>query len=84
MNTAIEKQVNSQNSVLTLLPIGLGESGGDFNNYYMLTFSEIVLDGKDIQTVLNANAIELQKIITLENASCWLPDRVEGRPCKIE
>jgi len=84
LNSAIQKQANSQNSVPTLLPIGLGESGGDFNIFYMLTFSEIVLDGKDIRTVLNANAVELQKILSSENASCWLPDRVEGRPCEIE
>ncbi len=85
LNSAIQKQANSKNSVLTLLPIGLGERGGEFNTFYMLTFSEIVLDGKDIQIVLDTNADELQKILTEENASCWLPDTVEGgRPCEIE
>lgn len=81
---SVDTQANSPESIPTLLPIGLGEHGDDFNNYYMLTFSEIVLDGKDITTVLNANAAELQKIITSENAKCWLPDRSNERPCKIE
>jgi hypothetical protein len=50
----------------------------------MLTFSEIVLEGRDMTKVLNANAGELQKVIDEENAKCWLPDVSEERPCKIE
>jgi len=84
LSSAVDKQASYRDSVPTLLPIGLGEHGGDFNNYYMLTFSEIILNGADIQTVLNANAAELQRIMNAENAKCWLPDTSSERPCQIE
>jgi len=84
LSSAVERQSNSRRSVPTLLPIGLGERGDDYNNLFMLTFSEIVLGGKDVSSVLNANADELQKLIDGANAKCWLPDVSEARPCKIE
>jgi multiple sugar transport system substrate-binding protein len=84
LSMAVEKQISSKLSIPTLLPIGLGEQAGDYNNVFMLTFSEIVLDDKDIAGVLNVNAGELQRILTEQNAKCWLPDVSEERPCKIE
>lgn len=81
---AVDKQASSPDSVPTLLPIGLGERGDDYNKLFMVTFSEIVLEGRDIGAVLDANAGELQKVIDEENAKCWLPDVSEARPCKIE
>ncbi len=50
----------------------------------MLTFSEIVLEGKEIQGVLDRNAKKLQGIIDKENLESWLPDTSAERPCKIE
>ena len=84
LNSAVDKQANSLDSIPTLMPIGLGERGGDYNNLFMLTFSEIVLEDGDMQTVLNANAAELQKVIDEGNVRCWLPDASDKRPCKIE
>lgn len=84
LKSAVDKQTRARDSVPTLAPIGLGEQGADYNNLFMLTFSEIVLEDGDIATVLNANAAELQAIIDKANAKCWLPDLSEKRPCKIE
>lgn len=84
LSAALDKQANSRYSIPTLLPIGLGERGGDYNNVFMLTFSEIVLEGRDSTKVLNANAAELQKILNRANSRCWLPDVSEKRPCQIE
>ncbi len=82
--SAVTSQENSSASIPTLLPVGLGERGEDYNNLFMLTFSEIVLQGMDIASVLDANARELQKVLDAENARCWLPDVSGERPCKIE
>lgn len=76
--------MNAKDSILTLMPIGLGDQAGNYNSYFMLTFSEIVLEGKDIQGVLDRNAKKLQDIIDKENLECWLPDTSAERPCKIE
>jgi ABC-type sugar transport system, periplasmic component len=82
--STVQEQTSSPKSVLTLVPAGLGNQGNDYNSIFMLTFSEIVLDNKDIQIVLNNNAKQLQSIIDKQNAKCWLPDVSEERPCKIE
>ena len=37
-----------------LLPIGLGDLGGQFNQVYIDTFERIVLGGQDIREVLDA------------------------------
>jgi multiple sugar transport system substrate-binding protein len=84
MDTAIKDQVKSKDSILTLMPIGLGGQANNYNSYFMLTFSEIVLEGKDIRAVLDRNAKKLQDIIDAEDSKCWLPDKSPARPCKIE
>lgn len=84
LSSAVEKQAGSRYSIPTLLPLGLGARVDDFNNLYVFTFSEIVLEGKDPTKVLNAKASELQRIVDEENAKCWLPDVSEARPCHIE
>jgi multiple sugar transport system substrate-binding protein len=81
---AVALQTGSGGSVPTLAPIGLGERGTSYNNLFMLSFSRIVLEGEDIEAVLDANAAELQKLIDGANARCWLPDVSEKRPCKLE
>jgi multiple sugar transport system substrate-binding protein len=84
LSGAIERQAASRDSIATLLPIGLGERGGDYNRIFMLTFSEIVLEGKPTRTALDENAEELQAIVDQMNVKCWLPDVSASRPCKIE
>lgn len=84
LDAAIKGQMNAKDSVLTLMPIGLGDQAGKYNSYFMLTFSEIVLESKDIQGVLDRNAKKLQEIIDKQNLECWLPDTSAERPCKIE
>jgi multiple sugar transport system substrate-binding protein len=84
LSAAVVTQSSSPNSLPTSLPIGLGERGNDYNNLFMLAFSQIVLEGKDTTKVLDSIAGELQKVIDLENAKCWLPDISDKRPCKIE
>ena len=80
----VQQQTSSPKYVLTLVPAGLGNQGNDYNKIFMLTFSEIVLDNKDITIVLDKNAKALQAIIDKQNARCWLPDSSKERPCKIE
>jgi len=84
LKSAVDKQMGSPVAIPTLLPIGLGEHGDDYNDLFMFTFSEIVLESKHIQTILDANAKELQRILDAQNLKCWLPDISEERPCKIE
>ena len=42
--------------VPALLPVGLGDLGGKFNQVYIDTFERIVLGGQDIRGVLDEQA----------------------------
>jgi len=84
LGRAVDDQAVASDSIPTLLPVGLGERGSDFNDLYMLTFSEIVLRDGDAAAVLRRNAADLQAIIDETGAGCWLPDVSDSRPCKIE
>ncbi len=81
---AVREQSGSPLAVPTLLPIGLGERGDAYNNLFMLTFSDIVLGGGDVASILNASAAKLQDILNESRAGFWLPDKAGGRPGKIE
>jgi multiple sugar transport system substrate-binding protein len=80
---AVQKQSSAKDAVPSLLPIGLGAKGGDFNNVYLDTFQRIVLKNEDIQTVLNAQAQTLQGIMNDSKAACWAPDPPSDGPCQV-
>ncbi|MBU0926847.1 MAG: extracellular solute-binding protein [Spirochaetes bacterium] len=82
--SAVGKQTGSPDSIPTLMPIGLGERGSDYNAAFMMTFSEIVLQGKSARSVLIENAATLQDIVNEAGAPCWAPDVSDGRPCALE
>ena len=84
LHRAVEAQTKAQDAVLTLLPVGLGKSAGDFDALYTLTFSDIVLGGKDIRSVLDGHAEELQAILDRQKARCWPPDHTADGNCVIE
>jgi len=84
LEAAVDRQSSAPDAIPTLLPVGLGERGSDYNDIYMLTFSEIVLRDNDAAVVLERNAADLQAIIDETGAGCWLPDVAGSGPCKIE
>jgi multiple sugar transport system substrate-binding protein len=81
---AVQKQSSASDALPSLLPIGLGAKGGDFNNVYLETFQRIVLKNEDIQTVLNSEATTLQGIMDDSKAGCWAPDPPSDGPCKVK
>ncbi len=81
---AVTKQSGSKDAMVSLLPIGLGAKGGDFNNVFLDTFQRIVLKNEDIQSVLNTEATTLQGIMTDTKAACWAPDPPSDGPCTVK
>jgi len=81
---AVQKQAASKDAVVSLLPIGLGAKGGDFNNVFLDTFQRIVLKNEDVQTVLNAEATTLQTVMNDSGAACWAPDPPSNGPCQVK
>ncbi len=81
---AVSKQASSEDAVPSMLPVGLGVKGTDFNLAYKGAFSRIVLRGRDIRSVLGTQAEKLRKIVTETQAQCWPPDKPSAGPCPVE
>ncbi|MEJ1373745.1 MAG: ABC transporter substrate-binding protein [Candidatus Sedimenticola sp. (ex Thyasira tokunagai)] len=81
---AVREQASSKDSLVALLPIGLGGEGKRFNLAYLRAFSRIVLREREMGVVLDRQATILREIVKTTQASCWLPDPSSSGPCPIE
>jgi multiple sugar transport system substrate-binding protein len=85
LGPAITKMSSADDALPALLPVGLGDKGGQFNQVYVDTFERIALNGEDIRTVLDSEAEVLRQVLIDANAPCWLPDPdSNGQPCPVE
>jgi multiple sugar transport system substrate-binding protein len=80
---AVSAQANASDALPALLPVGLGERGGEINQIYRNAFDRIVLDGEDIVTVLDEEAANLQALLDETGAACWAPDPPSDGPCQV-
>jgi multiple sugar transport system substrate-binding protein len=80
---AIARQSASPVSISSLLPVGLGTRGGEFNKVYLDAFTRIVLRGEDIKTALDTEAANLRRIMQETKAPCWSPDPASSGPCPV-
>jgi multiple sugar transport system substrate-binding protein len=82
--SAVAAQAASKDALVSLLPMGLGAKGGEFNKVYNDTFQRIVIRNEDIKTVLGAQATALKALMDETKAPCWAPDKdSKGAPCPI-
>jgi multiple sugar transport system substrate-binding protein len=81
---AVKKQTESKDAIPSLLPVGLGSQGGNFNTAILNTFQRIVVKGEDIQTVLNEQSAIINKTLTDANAKCWGPDGTSTGVCQVK
>jgi multiple sugar transport system substrate-binding protein len=84
LGTAITAQTTASDALPALLPIGLGDLGGQFNQVYTDTFERIVLGGQDVRQVLDQQAEVLRNLMVQANAPCWAPDEPSEGPCPVE
>jgi len=81
---AVEAQAASPDALPALLPVGLGDRGGEINEIYRNAFSRIVLNGEDIQTVLDEEGAALQSLLDETGAPCWPPDAPSEGACQLQ
>ncbi|NOX63061.1 MAG: extracellular solute-binding protein, partial [Chloroflexi bacterium] len=81
---AVTAQATAPDALPALLPVGLGERGGEINQIFRNAFDRIVLDGEDIQTVLNEEGEKLQALMNETGAPCWPPDPASDGPCQVK
>ena len=81
---AVGAQAASEDALPALLPVGLGDQGGAFNEIYKSAANRILLDGEDIPTVLEEEAANLQALLDDTGAPCWPPDAPSEGACQVE
>lgn len=84
ISDAVTAQTTADDALPSLLPVGLGAKGGEFNKVFLDTFQRIVLKNEDVQTVLDEQATTLQNIMNEVKAPCWAPDPVTDGPCQVK
>jgi multiple sugar transport system substrate-binding protein len=81
---AVKIQQTSKRALPSLLPIGLGGEGGNFNTVYRNAFTRIVVKNEAIPQVLNEEGANLQAIMDKTGAPCWKPDPPSNGACKVK
>jgi multiple sugar transport system substrate-binding protein len=81
---AVKAQSGASDALPSLLPVGLGAKGGEFNKVYLDTFQRIVLNNEPVEQVLEQQAGALQQIINDVQAGCWPPDPPSEGPCQVK
>jgi multiple sugar transport system substrate-binding protein len=82
-STAAAKYNANSKALAALLPVGLGTRSDEFNKAYQDSFARILLRNEDIQTVLNDEGAQLQKLLNDQKAPCWPPDPASTGTCQI-
>lgn len=80
---AIAATTSSPDAMPALLPVGLGDLDGQFNQVYIDAFERIILAGQDIPDVLNQQGDALAAVINKAEAPCWAPDAPSDGPCPV-
>nr|MCU0855949.1 ABC transporter substrate-binding protein [Paracoccaceae bacterium] len=80
---AIAAMTGAPDALPALLPMGLGDKGGQFNQVYADTFEQIVLGGRPVQEALDAQAETLRALMQEIGAPCWAPDEPSDGPCPV-
>jgi len=81
---AVDKTQSAPDALVSFLPVGLGDKGGEFNKVYMDTFQRIVLRGEPIRAVLDSEGEALKAIMTATGAPCWAPDPAGTGACPVK
>ena len=81
---AVEATVNATDALPALIPVGLGQRGGEINEIFRAAFDRVVIEGEDTATVLEEEAANLQALLDDTGAPCWAPDPASDGPCQVE
>ncbi|MFC4170797.1 extracellular solute-binding protein [Microvirga sp. GCM10011540] len=80
---AVDATQNAKDALVSLLPVGLGAKGGEFNKVYSDTFQRIVLRNEPVRTVLQEQAKTLETLMKETGAPCWAPDKPSQGACPV-
>lgn len=81
---AVAAQSASEDAIVALLPIGLGDRGGEINQIFRNVFSRIVQGGEAIEDVLQSEGESLNSLLSDTGAACWAPDPASEGACVVK
>ncbi len=81
---AIARMSAAPDSLVSQLPVGLDQRGGEFDKVYMDTFQRIVLRNEAPRAALDRQADALKRIMNETKAACWGPDPLSDGPCQVQ
>ncbi|AJD45751.1 ABC transporter substrate-binding protein [Rhizobium sp. SEMIA 4085] len=81
---AVNATQTAPDALISLLPVGLGDKGGEFNKVYMDSFQRIILQNEAVGDVLKAQGATLAKLMADTKAPCWAPDAKSDGACPVE
>jgi multiple sugar transport system substrate-binding protein len=81
---AVAAQQSAKDALPTLLPVGLGSHGGEFDKIFVDTFQRVVLRGQPVKQVLDREAEDMQRVLDTAKAPCWSPDPVSEGTCQVK
>lgn len=84
LGPAVQAMTSSPDALPALLPVGLGDKAGQFNQVYIDAFERIVLANQPVREVLDQQAETLRQLMVTTGAPCWLPDAPSEGPCPVE
>jgi multiple sugar transport system substrate-binding protein len=80
----VAKTQGAKDALPALLPVGLGDKGGEFNKVFSDSFQRIVLRGENPRAVLDAQAAVLKGLMETTRAPCWAPDKPSEGACPVD
>jgi multiple sugar transport system substrate-binding protein len=80
---AVQQQTTSPKALASLLPVGLKDKVGPYDDVFRAAFNAIVVQRQPIRAALDAKAGELQAILDSVKARCWRPDPPSRGICKV-
>lgn len=81
---AVTATQSAPDAVISLLPVGLGDKGGEFNKVYMDAFQRIILQNEPVADVLKLQGEAMTKLMADTKAPCWAPDAKSDGACPVE
>jgi multiple sugar transport system substrate-binding protein len=80
---AVAAMTEADDALPALLPIGLADQGGAYNQVFRDVFQAVVMDGRDPAEVLAEQTPNLQAVFDATGAPCWPPDPESDGPCQV-
>jgi multiple sugar transport system substrate-binding protein len=81
---AVQQQQTAPDALPTLLPVGLGSHGGEFDKIFVDTFQRIVLRDQPAKDVLAREAEDMQRVLNAAQTPCWSPDPPSQGTCQVK